>query len=109
MSLPDTPRTFAEPWHAQVLGLAQLLVDAGHVTPADWAQTLGAELTRATRDGKPDTEDTYFSAVLAALERVSAEANITPQDLESRVEAWRHAYLDTPHGQPVRLKDGTDR
>lgn len=109
MNLPETPDAFTEPWHAQVLGLAHLLVEAGHVTPSIWAETLGDELSKASADGKPDTEDTYFQAALAALERICSEVRIGTPDLEARVEAWRQAYLDTPHGQPVRLQDDQQR
>lgn len=106
MRLPETPERFAEPWHAQVLGLAQLLIEGGHVSATDWAEALGAALDAAARRGAPDTEETYYTAALAALEQVSEMARIEPGDLNNRVEAWRQAYLDTPHGQPVHLKDG---
>jgi hypothetical protein len=26
-------------------------------------------------------------------------------ELEARVEAWRQAYLNTPHGKPVELQE----
>ena len=52
--------------------------------------------------GEPDTEETYYQAVLAALERLVGEKSPeTGGSLVDRVEAWRRAYLYTPHGQPV--------
>ncbi len=103
MSRSDTPAKFAEPWHAQVLGLAQMLVDGGHISANDWAEALGAEIADATERGAPDTEETYFLSTLAALERVSTQVGIGDAELDARTAAWRNAYLNTPHGRPVNL------
>jgi nitrile hydratase accessory protein len=95
--------TFAEPWQAQVLAIASTLAHAGTFTPALWSATLGAALRRREADGAPDTPDTYYAAALAALEALIAERGIGAAVLDTRVEAWRDAYLATPHGRPVEL------
>ena len=105
---PRAPRpggpVFAEPWHAEVLGLAHALTRAGMFSAAEWAAMLGAEIRRAGDAGRPDTEATYYGAALAALERLVAEKSPeTGGSLADRVEAWRRAYLNTPHGRPVTL------
>jgi hypothetical protein len=32
------------------------------------------------------------------------DRRITRSELEEREHAWEHAYLSTPHGQPVKLR-----
>jgi hypothetical protein len=42
--------------------------------------------------------------VVAALERLVTESEAASAEaLAERRDAWRQAYLDTPHGQPVIL------
>ncbi len=107
--LPGQPRdaagpVFKEPWEAQAFALALKLYEAGHFTWSEWAETLGAEIKAAQARGDPDLGDTYYRHWLAALERVAAEKGLVPADaLAARKAAWRQAFLDTPHGQPVAL------
>ena len=120
MSAPEEPRigllarrdgepTFAEPWQAEVLALAFALSERGMFSGAEWSQALGEELRRAEAHGAPDDQETYYTAALAALERlVAAAGGIDVDALAVRIEAWRRAYLDTPHGQPVELAAAAD-
>ena len=86
------------------LALAESLVKAGHFTAQDWAQTLGAALAAAEARGAADTLETYYRAVVEALEGLSTQqAGITRQDMDQRRAAWEAAYHRTPHGQPVVL------
>ena len=95
---------FAEPWHAEVLAVAFALTRDGIFSAGEWADALGAEIARATAAGTPDTETGYYGAALKALESlVSAKLPSTGVALAERIEAWRCAYLNTPHGQPVTL------
>ena len=97
---------FREPWQAQAFALAVELSEAGHFTWAEWAEALGAEIKAAQAAGDPDLGDTYYRHWLAALERLAVEKGIVPRDdLRDRRDAWEQAYLETPHGQPVELKD----
>ena len=96
---------FGEPWHAQALAIVDLLVTRGVVSPARWAETLGAEIE--TLQAAHDDRETYFRAVLAALERVVTENGaVTHAELDEREEQWERAYLRTPHGKPVELAAG---
>jgi hypothetical protein len=101
----DGEPVFGEPWHAETLAFADLLVQSGVVSPARWAETLGAEI--ATLKAAPDDRETYFRAVLAALERVLAEnGSVTRAELDEREHQWERAYLRTPHGRLVELATG---
>jgi len=94
--------TFAVPWHAEALGIANVLIESGMFSATDWAEALGEEIRQ--RAAEPDTDETYYRAVLAALERlVSEKSPSTGGSLSQRVEAWRRAYINTPHGKPVTL------
>lgn len=104
--LDDEP-VFDEPWQAQALGLAFSLSDRGVFSPAQWSQTLGAAHRRILARGAPDTPQTYYEAVVQALEQLIRENGPFSADLlEDRVQTWRQAYLNTPHGQPVELSAG---
>ena len=109
MFKPDDPLAplgpnFSEGWHAQVLGLADTMVQAGYFSAEDWANCLGATLARADAVGAPDTEETYYASVLEALESLMVEkTNIGRSDLSARKTAWSEAYKRTPHGKPVTL------
>ncbi|TBX28867.1 nitrile hydratase accessory protein [Nioella sediminis] len=108
---PLAPRdpVFDEAWQAQVLAIADTMVQAGRFSATAWAETLGAELRAAEAAGKPDTTRTYYEAALAALERLTTEATeITGTDLSERKATWTRAYERTPHGQPVLLERGRD-
>lgn len=95
---------FCEPWQAQAFALANALIDKGVFTADEWAETLGDEIKRAQAAGDPDTGETYYNHWLAALERLCAEKGLTQADeIGTRAEEWREAYLGTPHGKPVSL------
>ncbi|MGB7973719.1 MAG: nitrile hydratase accessory protein [Roseiarcus sp.] len=103
----DGEPIFGEPWHAQTLALADLLVKGGAISSSYWAETLGAEIKAL--NAEPDDRETYFRAVLAALERLLVENGIiTPTELEEREHEWERAYLRTPHGKAVELAAGME-
>ena len=120
MSLSETPApgplarrddepVFDEPWQAQALALAFNLIDQGVFSNAQWSEKLGAELGRAQARGDPDDSQTYYRSVLVVLENLLASSGRIPAEtLAARTEAWRRAYLNTPHGQPVELSAGDD-
>jgi nitrile hydratase accessory protein len=103
----DGEPVFGEPWHAQTLALADLLVKSGAISSACWAETLGAEIKAL--NAEPDDRETYYRAVLAALERLLAEnGSVSPIELHEREHQWERAYLRTPHGKPVELTAGIE-
>ena len=104
-ALPRLPRdaegpVFAEPWQAQAFAMALKLHEAGAFSWPEWAQALSIELA-----GDPDDDGSrYFDHWVAALEGLVAGRNLAaPAELAARKDAWRDAYLRTPHGQPVEL------
>jgi len=106
---PFAPRdaVFEEAWHAQVLAIADTMVNAGHFSAELWAKTLGAELEKAELNGEPDTTETYYAAALLALESLTTQQTpVRQQELANRKKAWESAYENTPHGRPVRLGAG---
>ena len=105
----DGAPAFDEPWQAQVLGVAFSLAERGVFSRHEWSDALGAALGRATTAGLPDTQETYYAAALEALESLlEATSAVSPKVLDERTEAWRRAYLATPHGQPVTLLTEAD-
>lgn len=100
----DGEPVFDEPWQAQALAMADTLVARGVFSAAEWSDTLGAELKDAEERDEPDRPETYYNAVLRALEALLDRSGAIGADaMEARREAWRQAYLSTPHGQPVEL------
>lgn len=102
----DAP-VFREPWEAQAFALAVKLHEAGLFTWEEWAAALSAEITAAQSAGDPDLGNTYYRHWQRALERLVMDKGAAMAgELEERVETWRQAYLNTPHGQPVDLAAG---
>ncbi|UVK36769.1 nitrile hydratase subunit beta [Mesorhizobium sp. AR10] len=102
----DGEPVFSEQWHAQVIAMVELLIADGKIKAEDWSQSLGAELDRRVTDSAIDTDATYYSAFLSALEQILDRSQFALQaEVDSREQDWRNAYLNTPHGQPVALAD----
>ncbi len=103
----DGDPVFDEPWQAQTLAIAATMTAAGTFTAQQWSTALGAELERARERGEPDGPETYYAAALAALEHLlTTDGRLTGPGIAARADAWRRAYLATPHGQPVELAAG---
>jgi nitrile hydratase accessory protein len=107
--LPMLPRdrdgpVFNEPWEAQAFALAVRLSEIGCFTWPEWAAVLSQEIKAAQARGDPDLGGTYYRHWLNALERICVDKGLVEgEDVQRRTEAWRRAYLCTPHGQPVSL------
>lgn len=103
----DGDPVFDEPWQAQALGLAFTLAERGVFSPAQWSETLGARHRQILEQGAPDNAQTYYEAVVVALESlICGEGALSTDLLDDRTQAWRRAYLNTPHGEPVLLSAG---
>ena len=91
---------FHEQWHAQVLGVVEVLKASGRIDATDWSETLGAELDRV----QSNDDAAYYGAFLAALEELLARDGVAEtREVDQREAEWRAAYLRTPHGKPVEL------
>lgn len=95
---------FGQPWHAQLFALTVHLNETGCFAWPDWAARFAATLVRHRLNRELDGGDDYFNAWLETLETLLAEAGTAPpQEVADQREAWRRAYLTTPHGAPVHL------
>jgi nitrile hydratase accessory protein len=95
---------FNEPWEAQAFALAVRLSEAGCFTWSEWAAVLHQEIVAAQARGDPDLGQTYYQHWLNALERICVDKGLVGrEDMRQHTEAWRRAYCQTPHGQPVDL------
>lgn len=93
---------FAEPWQAQAFAMTVTLHQAGRFSWSEWAEALGAEIKHAGEDDAGGAR--YYELWLAALEKlVTAKGLVSADDVDVTTEAWREAYLHTPHGHPVEL------
>ena len=100
----DGEPVFDDAWQAEVLAMAQVLIDTGVITAADWADGLGAALREVQVDDESDTVQNYYLAALTALERLLVSSGISAEDMDAQKQAWVAAYRATPHGEPVKLK-----
>ncbi len=102
----DGEPVFDEPWQAQVLAMADTLIANGTIGAALWSDTLGGELKKAQSLGANDDIATYYKAVLKTLEQLLDQyTDISKTEVTHKRDAWEQAYLATPHGQPVILKE----
>ncbi len=104
-SVLETPTAFAEPWQARAFACAVELSRRGLYTWREWVQALSAEIaTHPARPGE-DPGAAYHRQWLATLEKLTAlKALASSAEVDARAEQWRRAYLNTPHGQAVRLE-----
>ncbi|MCR9126049.1 MAG: nitrile hydratase accessory protein [Rhodobacteraceae bacterium] len=95
---------FGEPWHAQVFALTVHLNETGRFSWPDWAARFSATLAAHGLNKALNGGDDYFVAWLETLETLLAEdGTADPAEAAAVKDDWARAYLDTPHGAPVRL------
>ena len=102
----DGEPVFDEAWQAQLLAMIDQMINNGMFSNVLWSDTLGQNLKAAEADGKADDIDTYYAAVLTTFETLLAQSSdVSAETITDKQQAWERAYLSTPHGQPVILKD----
>ena len=107
--LPKLPRddagpVFQKPWQAQVFALAVSLCESGYFSWSEWVESFSKQIKQAQQEGDPDLGDSYYNHWLNNLESMVSLKNIVlTQELLNLKEAWRKAYLRTPHGMPIEL------
>jgi nitrile hydratase accessory protein len=105
----STDVELTEPWQNEALALSIALQESGCITPAEWSETLGDEIAKARAAGDPADGTTYYTHVVAAMERLVAEKDLlSVAALDQRRHDWERAYHRTPHGQPVVLTGVSD-
>lgn len=102
----DGEPVFDEAWQAQLLAMVDTMIGNGVFSNALWSETLGQNLKDAESSGQADDIDTYYAAALKTFETLLAEStDISTNIINDKQQAWEKAYLSTPHGKPVILKD----
>ena len=104
LEITDNEPVFAEQWQAQVLAIAENLIQQQKFSAKQWSEALGREIENHTNKQILNDKETYYKSALIALESLAIEhANISSTEITTRKEEWRDAYLKTPHGNPVSL------
>jgi nitrile hydratase accessory protein len=100
----DSTPPFEEPWHGQVFAITHKMAQAGYFTWTEWAKRFAVALEQARLAGGATDGSDYYVIWLAAFEGLLVDLGFaSPDEVESLVADWKHAYLSTPHGQPVEL------
>ena len=108
-SATDKEPVFEEPWEAQAFALVLRLSEQGLFQWSEWSAALATEIRHARETGDQDLGDTYYHYWLAALEKLLLEKSVLDSEaVKSRIEEWRRAYLNTPHGHPIELSAGQE-
>ncbi len=111
LALPGIPLdeegpVFQAPWEAQAFAMTLALYEKGLFTWTEWAEFLSQTIRQAQLSGDPDTGENYYEHWLAALERIVTEKKLVDTlALNERKQAWAHAAIHTPHGEPIVLKN----
>ena len=104
----ETDRAFDAPWQAQAFALVVRLSETGYFSWNEWVCVFSQEVARSPSRAGESENDTYYRQWLDALERIAVEKGLlAPGDAQERASAWRAAYVNTPHGQPVELAHAT--
>jgi nitrile hydratase accessory protein len=104
----ETDRAFDAPWQAQAFALVVRLSATGYFSWNEWVRFFSQEVGRSPSRAGESEKDTYYRQWLDALERITVEKGLlAPGDAQERASAWRAAYVNTPHGQPVELAHAT--
>lgn len=87
-------------------GVEEVVQRVSEAVAEDAGEDAGKETTERMEE-KEDRPDSYYQHWLAALEHLAIAKGLSGAgELAQRVQAWRDAYLATPHGQPVELARG---
>lgn len=101
-------RAFDSPWQAQAFALVVRLQKSGHITWENWVRVFSRQVAASPARLGESVNDAYYRQWLAALEQIVVESGfLAPGDTDMRTSLWRAAFVNTPHGQPVRLGNAT--
>lgn len=102
--MPEPEKPFDEPWQAKAFALAVHLNEQGLFTWPEWTESF-ANVARQNPLPSDKSESTaYWRHWILTLEQMITErGQSTPDDLEALRQAWREAFLTTPHAKPVVL------
>ena len=105
LEINDNEPTFAEPWQAEVLAIAEFLIQKKKFSANQWSEALGNEIKKNANNQTMSSKESYYRSALTALESLTIEQKIVSEsEITSRENDWQDAYLRTPHGKPVILR-----
>jgi len=103
LDVGDAP-PFEEPWHAQIFAITHKMAHAGHYTWTDWVEQFAAALEQSRLAGGATDGSDYYDVWLATFEKLLVNLGLASSvEVADLISAWKRAYLNTPHGQPVKL------
>jgi nitrile hydratase accessory protein len=99
--------TFQNPWHGQVFAITVQLSENGNFSWTEFVEIFGNSLKEARlKLSNLNGNDDYFNCWLTALEKMIIFKKLGNIDVLSLLkEDWTKAYLSTPHGKPVKIKN----
>ena len=99
--------TFHNPWHGQVFAITVQLSEKGNFSWAEFVKVFGNVLNKARLElHNLDGNDDYFNCWLTALEEIIISKKLgNLNGLSLLKDDWTKAYLSTPHGKPVKIKN----
>lgn len=105
MSEPESGMApFEHPWQAQVFSLVVCLHKAGMFSWKAWVDVFSAEIKAHPAQAHESVNDAYYRQWVGATEKMLMSLQMTGEaEISCRTDAWRQAYLNTPHGMPVTL------
>ena len=111
-NLPFTKKTedqivFQNPWHSQLFAITVQLSEKGNFSWKEFVEVFGESLKKQRSLSKElDGRNDYFSCWLNAPEEILIIKKISNQDtLMLLKKDWTQAYLSTPHGKPVNIRN----
>ena len=105
LEIKDNEPTFAEPWQAEVLAIAEFLIQKKKFSANQWSKALGNEIKKNANNLTMSSKESYYRSALTALESLTIEHKIVSEsEITSKEKDWQDAYLRTPHGEPVILR-----
>ena len=98
-------KTFEKPWHAQVFAITVSLSEKKIFNWSEFSDLLAREIKKDNNMCRNGSDD-YFYSWVKALEKLLIKKKITnsPKIVEVK-NLWSSAFLNTPHGKPVKIGD----
>jgi len=98
-------RAFDAPWQAQVFALVLRLHQNGSFSWEDWVRVFSKQVSVSPALPGESVNDTYYRQWTDALDAILVETGLlAPGDSRTRAILWKVAYVNTPHGEAVRLE-----
>ncbi len=97
---------FQNPWHSQLFAITVQLSETGNFSWKEFVKFFAKSLNESRLElNSLDGNDDYFNCWLIALEEIIISKKLGNSNILSLLKKdWTNAYLSTPHGKPVKIK-----